>query len=189
MRYKISNQTSKTLSLKHIFAKKNCMNPLNRELKEQAVNLGLCDDWTEMWNKDWDNDKLAERMYKGLDFCLKHHWPSNEFIKEHFDKDFLHRVGIIVDEKHSLMNIQKALILGSSEVTMRVNAWNHSDIYVRDESKVFLTAKNGSFVIVHLFDNASVNVSCLDKAHVTLIKHSDEVSCSYSGEVKVKSTT
>ena len=67
------------------------MDQLNRELRDQAIALGLCGDWQDLWNRNWSKEKMIERMFRGLDFCLKHHYPSNDFIIKHFDRVLLRK--------------------------------------------------------------------------------------------------
>jgi hypothetical protein len=162
------------------------MNELNKELKSQARHLGLCDDWTNLWNKDWSNEKMVERMYKGLDFCLKHHWPSNDFILKHFDQEFRRKSNVFVNDKYSVNNPKESLILGSSEINVRYNAANHGIIHIRDNSSVKLVAKNRSFVIAHLYEKATIEAEQYDNAKIVIIKHSDTVTIIAETVVKIR---
>lgn len=162
------------------------MNELNKELRSQAVALGLCNDWQGMWKKDWSNEKMVQMMYKGLDFCLKYHYPSNEFILKHFDIDFRRKSNVYVDDKYSVLNANESLILGKSEMIFRYNAENHGSINIRDNSYVKLTAKGRSFVIVHLFENAYIEAQQQDSAKIVLIKHSQNVTIIAEKDVKVR---
>lgn len=162
------------------------MNELNKELRNQAVALGLCKDWQKLWNKDWSKEKMVEQMYKGLDFCLKYHYPSNDFILNHFDMDFRRQSNVFVDDKYSVCNPKQSLVLGSSEITFRYNGWFSGSINVRDNSKVKIHTKNKSFIIVHLFDNASVTAEQTDKSTIVLIKHSPDVTIIAGENIKVR---
>lgn len=162
------------------------MNELNTSLKDQAILLGLCKDWQKQWNKDWSQKKLVQRMYKGLDFCLKYHWPSNEFIAKNFDKDFLRDNNVFVNDKYSVVNPEESLVLGTSEVTFRFNSDGHGYLHIRDNSSARITAKNRSFVIVHLYENAYVSVEQFDIAKIVLVKHSDKVTIVADKSVKVR---
>lgn len=161
------------------------MNELNKDLKDQAISLGLCNDWQNLWSKDWSQEKMAERMYKGLDFCLKFHYPSNDFIIKHFELDFRRKCNVFVNDKYSVMNPKQSLILGTSEVTLRYNSNSSGEVHVRDNSSAKLIARNRSFVIVHLYENAKVNAEQLDQSKIVLIKHSTNVTIE-AENVKVK---
>lgn len=159
---------------------------LSKTLRESARQNGLCNEWYNDWKDDTSADGLAEKMYKGLDFCLKHHWPSNDFIKEHFCLDFRREANVYVDDKHSVINPKQSLILGKSDITIRYNANGHGEIHVRDNSSVKLTAKTRSFVIVHLYENAYIFASQTESAKVVLVKHSKDVTVVTEGNVSVK---
>lgn len=162
------------------------MNELNKELKNQAVFLGLCQEWQKLWEKDWSREKMVERMYKGLDFCLKHHWPSNDYILKHFEQEFLRNNNIFVNDKHSVCNPKQSLVLGGSEITFRYNAWNNGSIHVRDNSSAKIFARNKSFVIVHLYEKAYIEAEQQDKAIIVIIKHSPDVTIVADKNIKVK---
>lgn len=162
------------------------MNELNKELRDQAIALGLCKEWQNSWSKDWSNEKMVERMYKGLDFCLIHHYPSNDFLLKHFDLDFLRRNNIFVNDKYSVCNPKQSLVLGKSEVTIRYNAWGNGSIHIRDNSYAKIHARNKSFVIVHLYENARVDAEQVDKATIVLIKHSTKVTIAAEKNIKIR---
>lgn len=162
------------------------MNELNKELRNQAVTLGLCNDWQKLWNKDWSQEKMVERMYKGLDFCLQHHYPSNDFILKNFKKDFLRRSNVFVNDKYSVVNPRESLVLGTSDVIFRYNGHSYGNIHIRDNSMAKIIAHNISFVIVHLYENASVSAEKYDNAIVVLVKHSENVKIVAADNIKVR---
>lgn len=162
------------------------MNDLNKDLKDQAIHLGLCSDWQKMWNKDWSKEKMAERMFKGLDFCLKFHYPSNDFILKHFDLEFRRKCNVFVNDKYSVVNPKESLVLGTSDVTFRYNGHSNGNIYIRDNSSAKVIAHNIGFVIVHLYENAKVDAEQYDNAKIVLIKHSEKVSITASPYIKVR---
>ena len=162
------------------------MNTLNTELKNQARHLGLCDEWFNSWNKNWTMEKMVAKMYEGIDFCLEHHWPSNEFITKHCPLEFLREHKIFVDDKYSTNNPAESLVLGSSEITFRFNVSHHGILYLRDTSKAKIIAKNRAFVLVHTFDKASVEVEQHDMAQVFLLKHSINNSFTTDGKVTIR---
>lgn len=162
------------------------MNDLNKDLKSQAVALGLCKEWQKSWEKDWSREKMVERMYKGLDFCLIHHYPSNDYILKHFDQEFRRKSNVYVNDKYSVCNPKQSLVLGSSEITFRYNAWYNGSIHVRDNSSAKIFARNKSFVIVHLYEKAYIEAEQQDKATIVIIKHSPDVTIVADKNIKVK---
>ena len=159
---------------------------LSYTLKEEAVLLGLCKEWKDDWKDNTSQQGLINKYFKGLDFPMKYHWPSNKFIKEHFEIGILRKNNILVDDKRSLLNPKEAVILGHTDATVRVNGSNNSSIYVRDNSRVEIIVRNSAFVIVHLFEKAHINVKAFDNPNVLVLKHSDDVSIASIGSIKIK---
>ena len=168
------------------FGKTIVMNQLNKELREQAIHLGLCQDWQKLWNKDWSQEKMVEMMYRGLDFCLEHHYPSNDFILKYFDKGFLRRNNVFVNDKYSVCNPKQSLVLGSSETTFRYNGWGNGIIHIRDKSSANIIARNKSFVIVHIYDNSYISVEQKDKSTIVIVKHSKNVTIVAEDNIKIR---
>lgn len=162
------------------------MDGLNKELRDQAIHLGLCADWKKLWCKDWSQKKMADMMFRGLDFCLKHHYPSNDFLAKHFDKEFLRSSNVFVNDHYSINNPEESLVLGNSEITFRYNANCYGNIHVRDNSSANLIARNRSFVIAHLYENASIKAQQLDNSKIVLVKHSEKVSIIADPSIKIR---
>ena len=162
------------------------MNELNKELKQQASTLGLCSDWQKMWNNSWSKEKLIERMFKGIDFVLKHHWPANEFISKKFDRDILRKNGVFVDDTYSVTNTRNGLVLGKSNVIFRYNGSTYGNIHVRDNSQAKIIGKGRCFVLVHIYESAYVTAEQEDRAKIVLIKHSEKVTIVADKNVKIR---
>ena len=162
------------------------MNELNKDLRNQAIHLGLCKDWQKLWNKDWSQEKMVERMYKGLDFCLQFHYPANDYIIKHFDLDFRRKHNVFVNDKYSVNNPKESLVLGNSDVTFRYNGHSYGNIHIRDNSETKVIARNVSFVIVHLYENAYVDAEQIDNSKIVLVKHSRNVTIVAEKNIKIR---
>ena len=161
------------------------MDKLNETLRNNAIGLGLCEQWQSEWNTDWDLDKLISKFYVGIDFCLANRFPANDFIKANIPIDTLHRWNVIVDEKRSILNAKDAAVFGSAHAIARYNARYCGRIYVRDNARLNVTARNNAFVIVHILDSARITAVAHDKADLVLIKHSRECSITTNANVRV----
>lgn len=155
---------------------------LSVELRNMARKLNLCDKWFGEWKDDTDEQTLIDKYFKGLDFCLIHHYPSNEYISTHFERDLLRKNGILVDDNYSLLNPSNAILLGSSKSTIRVNARNHAVIHVRDNVSVKVVAKNNAFVIVHAMDNSTVHAEGFDSSRLVVFRNSKSANIIVSGK-------
>ena len=145
---------------------------LSRTLRESARQNGLCDQWYDEWDDECSTKELVEKMYKGLDFCIKHHWPSNKFIKKNFSLKFRREVNVFVDDQFSIVNPKESLILGKSKIKVCFNGSSNGVIHIRDKSSLSLIANNSSSVTVHLYDKAIVVAGRSDKARVIVVTHS-----------------
>lgn len=161
-------------------------NRLSIELRQQAVGLGLCMEWQREWKDETDKQTLIDKYFEGLDFPMRFHWPSNKFVKENFEQELLRKNNILVDDTRSLLNPKEAVILGSSVAKIRVNGISHSIIYLRDDSDVDLCVRNRAFVVVHLFEQAKINIRAYDAPNVLILKHSERASIEAPEGVKIK---
>lgn len=160
---------------------------LNTLLRKEAVSLRICDKVLDQWDADKGDGELVALGYKNIDFLLKHHWPSNQTLKNIWPADFMRSHGVFVDDRLSVNNPENSLVLGESKITMRYNGWNIGRVYVRDDAHVFITAKNKSTVFVHAFENACIGIEQHDDARVVIIRHSDSVVVTqHIGMAKVK---
>lgn len=164
----------------------NKSNSLSIELRNMARELNLCDKWFNEWNDNANEQTLINMYHDGSDFCVKHHYPSNEYITTHFKKELLRENGIIVNDTYSLLNPVNAMILGKSKSTIRINGRHHSIIHVRDNSDVKIIAKNAAFVLVHVLDKATVQAEAYDSARLVVFKNSTDVNITIVGEAIVK---
>ena len=159
---------------------------INNELRDKAVNCGLCKQWQNDWEKEWDLERMASQFYRGIDFYLKNRFIPKDYFKNAFGLDYLRKKGCIVDDIYSLTNPENCILIGNSQSTVRVNAENASNIYVIDDSKLKVIARNRSFVIVHALDNAQIEAWQYDNARVVIIRHSEDIKITTNGNVKVK---
>jgi len=157
---------------------------LNSVLREEGRFLGMCDEfYNDKWN--FSQEQLVQRMFKGIDFCLQHHWPSNEFIKKNFGRDFLRSHGVFVDDEYSVCNVQESLVLGGSNIRYRYSGRYYGNIRVRDLSKAHITARGDGLILIHLFERSCVNVKISERAKVSVIKHSPDVIVTASEGVRI----
>lgn len=165
------------------------MNELNSVLRSQAVSYGLCEQWQSEWSEDWDEQTMVSRFFLGLSFCMKNHFPGSAFLTQRFGKVFLRSHNIVVDDRYSLLNPHKAVVIGQSRSTIRFNGYTSGLVHLQGESDVKLTAKGRSRAIVHVWDNARLDVQCDDTAKVSVIRHSADVDIKTNGPVKISDRT
>lgn len=159
---------------------------LNNALRGMAVSKGLCQQWQQEWENGWNEDKMILQFYRGIDFFLKNRFVSNDFIKQNFHQDFLRRHGIIVDDKYSLLNPGRSIVMGSGEATIRTNGYWLSAVYAVDNANLKIETKNASYAIVSVLGDAVVEATQLDHSRLTVIMHSRNAKLTTTGNVRVR---
>lgn len=171
-------------------------NELSVKLREDARRIGLCDEWYGEWKDETSQSELCKKFKRGLDFCIKHRWPSKSFIKQHFSQDFCRDNGILVDDTRSypvrdsnrrLIYLREFVLIGNSFSTIRYSFRPHMcNIWVCDKSHVKVDVKYGAFMMIHLFDNSSADITTDLVSKVTVIRHSPKVKIKKQGIVTIK---
>ena len=150
------------------------MDKLNTELKEKAIAVGLCEQWQSEWTKSWTPKKMVEKYFEGINFCAENHYPDKEFIKQAFERKFLRKNNVLVDDEYSLLNPEQAMIMGTSKSNIRFNGTTLGRIHVQGDSDVKVYAKNRCHVMLHVWDKAQVKIETEDRATVIVIRHSPD---------------
>lgn len=149
---------------------------LSERMRDEAVGLGLCKLWTEEWGNA-DKHAMCEKFIDGLDFCIKHDWPSVDVIKNEFG-DVMHEHGVYADESVDIEDEGTIVLNGHCKGSVRVVDSSVGNIYVRHSSSVRIDVKDYAYAHVSVYDDASVVVSCELTARC-FVYH-------YGGSVKVE---
>lgn len=163
-----------------MFGKKN----IGKLLKSQAETLGACEKGIDNLEK-LNEQELINRYIHFIDFCIeKYDFPSNEFIKKHFDKDLLHRNNIYVDEYVERRNARSVVVVqGKCTGLLQYDSMTVSDIYVRHDSEITIDCSRLSKVFISVYDNAKVKVTQRDGATVYVYRHGDNCKVTAEGDV------
>ena len=131
---------------------------VSEELKNKAVSLGLCDEWTDGWGNP-TKEELVDKFIKGYDFCVINNFPDNEYIKTNFE-EIAENKGVFVDKKSiDLHNPKIAIIHGESTGMIKVDGFSVCDIHVRHNSSVNIIIEEYAIAFIRVYDNAEVIVA------------------------------
>lgn len=148
------------------------MNKVNKELRNKAVSLGLCDTWQKKWVKDKTPQQLIDMYKKGIDFCLESNYPDNKFIKENFTKDILSKNNMFVDEDFYVLNPENdCVILGESQGKLIFDGYAVRDIYINGNADVEIEASDFAKIFVNVYDDAQVVVIQKKNSVIHVYKH------------------
>lgn len=85
-----------------------------------------------------------------------------------------------------MMNPEQALLVGCSESNIRFNGNNSGTLWITDKATANITAKGRSFVIVHLLEQAQVEIKQEDGAKVAVILHSNQAVVTSDDDITIK---
>jgi hypothetical protein len=140
------------------------------KLYNQAVNLGLCEDW----KRDWSGDNIESlcKMFKdGIHFCIEKNYPDIDFMVQKF-RGKTERFGVYISEMFSFDADQLIYVLNGNCKGKVINSeYFVTKIYVRHNSDVTLIAKGNSITYVDMYDNSKLNISIHGSAKVVVNKY------------------
>ena len=142
-----------------MFEKRN----LSDRMKNEAVSLGLCAQWTADWHDNSSKHEMVEKFVKGIDFCIGRNWPSTKDMKKYFG-DVIHDHGVYVDENVDLKNPKTVILNGECVANISYDWMDSGEIYVRHNSSLYLKVNGFSRVFVNMLDGAELHVECEDTA-------------------------
>ena len=155
-------------------------------MKEEAVSLGLCKQWTSEWSDGSSRDELVDKFVRGLDFCIEHDWPSVDVMKRDFG-DVIHRHGVYADERVDLDEASTVVLNGCCVADLRYSGNSVGDVYVRHDSRACVVAHGLARVHVTVYDRGVVSVCCDEDAQCFIYLHGGEVlSLEGNGKIVVR---
>ncbi len=155
---------------------------ISKELKEQAIKLGLCSQWQEKWHKK-TKDELVEMYIRGIDFAIDNDWPTCDYMKRHFN-GIMQRHGVFVDDVINRQNLRQCICNGNTRGIIEYNSYSVGSLYIRHNSNVHIKVKDNAMISIELYDNAVVHVENTGNKAVTIYRHGGQVNS--SGIVLVK---
>lgn len=144
------------------------MDRLNEELRNRAIDCGLCAKWQSEWDSDRTPQELIDMWKRGIDFGIAHNFPSNDFIKTNFDRTLLHQNLIFVDEHIDIECAPNGVYVlnGECSGTLHFREWAAATVYVRHTSKVSVIAEDFAKVFVRLYDGGEADICDIGNAVV-----------------------
>lgn len=159
---------------------------IGKQLKSQAERLGACEKGLNGLEK-LNEQELINRYVHFIDFAIDANWPSNEFIKENFEKSLLEHNNVYVDAEFERRNARQVVVIqGSSNGQLLYDGMTTADVYVRHNSEVTIDCSRLSKIFISVYDNAKVNVTQRDGAAVYVYLHGENCSIESDGEVMIR---
>ena len=132
---------------------------LSERMKSEAIDLGLCQKWTEEWKVGTPKDEMVRKFIRGIDFCIEHDWPSVQVIKRDFG-DVIHNHGVYADENVEAYNAPMVILNGECVADLEYTWTAAGEVYVRHNSEANIHVKGVARCFVSVYDKGEVNVEC-----------------------------
>lgn len=157
---------------------------LSDRMKAEAVGLGLCRQWTQEWADGTTKDEMVEKFVRGLDFCIKHDWPSPEVMQRDFG-DVMHKYGVWANEPVCVKNTPTVVLNGACQCDAVYDGCASGDIYVRHTSTLNLRIGFLAKAFVTMRDQSRVSIEAEEGTTVCVYQYGGEIM-SLKGNVKVR---
>lgn len=148
---------------------------LSDKMKQEAVSLGLCAQWTSEWKDNTSKDEMVEKFITGLDFCIQHNFPSTDVMKKHFG-DVIHAHGVYVDEMVYVSHPKTVVLNGHCRGTICCDGFDASNIYVRHDTNVTIRVNGHAYVHVSMYDKSKINISCAPSAKCFVYRYGGDIT-------------
>ena len=133
-------------------------------LFKEAINQGLCQDWQQAWKGDFSS--LMDMYKRGMDFCVKHDYPSLEILRRYL-KGKTEDYNIFIDSHEEVtLFSDTAVALGDSKLKIWVADYGVLNLYLRHESVADIFCAPNSIVFVETYENSVLKVHNTTKVSV-----------------------
>ena len=143
---------------------------LKQELKNTALNYGLCIGWQKMFDDVKDKDTLVQMYVRGIDFCFSNNYPTSGYIEQNF-KGICEKYGVYVNEQAELTNCRKVVFVGECSGKLKYNSYEVAQVFVKDSSTIEIEATDHAIVTVDCFDNAVIKANATNQAKIIINRY------------------
>lgn len=143
----------------------NIDNTTHRHIIREAQNNGICAAWLQDMKGTDDTRQLFDMYIRGIDFCLQHEYPDMDTMRRY--QAAAQAAGIFVDcDGMRTSNPARTVCLGETVGLIKYDGHHAGAVYIKHGSSVTLVATGNSFVMVDIFDNASLLAEAWDDAQI-----------------------
>lgn len=151
---------------------------LSKYILEKARQAGICQEWADKMAVGVDEHELMKMYVEGIDFCMEKNFPSNRDLVR-LGADVINEYGIYVDSIKKLSNRKFLVALGTSSISMTVSQSCVSQVFVKHQSEVMITADDNAYLVIDCFDDSVITISSSGNSRVlvniygnALVEHS-----------------
>lgn len=155
---------------------------ISEDLKKQAIDLGLCEQWTNTWSDKLDKEFLVMKYVKGIKWCMDNHFPTIKYMVENFT-GVMKKYGVYISELLNIENEPTIILKGECEADLVYDNYNVGTIWIGDNSNVKMKVSENAIVYIHTYDKCSLQICAVDKSKVIIYNHGGCVA--HSGNVEI----
>lgn len=126
-------------------------------LFQQALDLGICEKYREQWVQAHDLPSLCHYFHYGQDFCIKHNFPSVEFLEKYQGQ--IEQFGIYTGSGNSI-DQREVVALGNANINVVATA--ATSITVRHNATVHVQVFGKTLCYISAHDNCKVIIDHRD---------------------------
>lgn len=129
--------------------------------------------------------RLADILFYYMKQCVQKDFPSIEIMRDY--KDSGYPFGVFV-EKSGVYEALKNNALFNSNITLKIDNYNISRIWLRGSSTLALEAKDNSIVFVDCFDSSQINIVAKDQSKVKVNLYGKSQCINMEGNAHINRT-
>lgn len=127
--------------------------------------------------------RLADILFYYMKPCIQKEFPSLEVMRDY--KNTGYPFGVFV-ERYGEYEALKNNVLFNSDITLHIDKYNISRIWLRGSSTLTLEAKDNSIVFIDCFDSSKIKIVAKDKSSVKVNLYGDSECSDMEGFASIK---
>lgn len=129
---------------------------LSELLLEEAIKFDLCQPWINKWQSDMDS--LADMYKRGMDFCVKHDYPSLDILRRYL-KGKTEDYNIFIDtDTETTVHSDTVVVLGDSKLRLWVSDYGVVNLYALHDTEITLFCGMHSVVSIETYNSSKIKI-------------------------------
>ncbi len=149
---------------------------------EQAKKQGICVEWHKDMQQNPTLETLCEMFFKGDDWAMDNNFPTPEMLRA-FPETVYH--GLFVDASYQGSAPQRIAFFGDSDAVLDSDEYQVSEIYLRQNSRLKITAKGMSKIFITALDNTVIEAEAMQNARIVIFDKRKTNNDVLEGNIKV----
>ncbi|MBR1525776.1 MAG: hypothetical protein IJ640_03850 [Prevotella sp.] len=145
------------------------MKELNKDLLKAATERNLCDDGKRIIRRA-DFEEMIQQYHDHIGWHMEHDNPPEEVLRKHFE-GYINQWAAVGVKGCNFVDEKTVLLCLDSEGEARFTNGKRGRVFIRHDSELTLYAEPHTFIVVSVYDNATLRVHPADTARVCVYLH------------------